>query len=198
MRVVNIVLASSNAGKISEFQAMMEMLPITLLPQSELGIGDAEETASTFVENALIKARHAAALSGLPAIADDSGLLVDALDGRPGIFSARYASDNQSRIDKLLEELDGVPDKQRTASFYCMTVFVKHATDSAPLLCEGRWQGRILTVPAGKYGFGYDPIFYDMDYQCSAAQLPSDVKNSRSHRGQALRHLVSELSRVYS
>lgn len=184
-----IVLASSNTGKIAEFQSTTEGLGVTLVPQTELGIEDAEETGTTFIENAIIKARHAASLSGLPTIADDSGLMVDALNGDPGIFSSRYAADNQSRINKLLSAMEQVNDEKRTARFYCLTVFMRDALDPAPLIFEGKWEGKILKEPLGEKGFGYDPIFYVPEYNCSAAQLESEVKNTVSHRGEVLKQL---------
>lgn len=184
-----IVLASSNTGKIAEFQSTTEGLPVTLVPQTMLGIEDAEETGTTFIENAIIKARHAASLSGFPSIADDSGLMVDALNGDPGIFSSRYAADNQSRINKLLSAMEQVNDEKRTARFYCLTVFMRDALDPAPLIFEGKWEGKILRQPLGDKGFGYDPIFYVPEYDCSAAQLESEVKNTVSHRGQVLKQL---------
>lgn len=184
-----IVLASSNTGKIAEFKSTTEGLAVTLVPQTMLGIEDAEETGTTFIENAIIKARHAASLSGLPTIADDSGLMVDALNGDPGIFSSRYAADNESRINKLLSAMEQVSDEKRTARFYCLTVFMRDALDPAPLIFEGKWEGKILKEPLGDKGFGYDPIFYVPDYNCSAAQLESEVKNTVSHRGQVLKQL---------
>lgn len=184
-----IVLASSNAGKIAEFQSATAGLGISLVPQTALGIEDAEETGTTFIENAIIKARHAASLSGLPSIADDSGLMVDALNGDPGIFSSRYAADTQARIDKLLSALEHINDKPRSARFYCLTVFMRDALDPAPLIFEGKWEGEILKQPLGDKGFGYDPVFYVPEYDCSAAQLESAVKNTISHRGQVLKQL---------
>jgi XTP/dITP diphosphohydrolase len=186
-----IVLASGNPGKISEIQALLPDHPI--VPQSEFAIGDAEETGTTFVENAIIKARHAALRSGLPAIAHDSGLVVDALDGAPGVYSARYAGYGSSDLDnlqKLLKELDGIPEAQRRARFICVLVFMQHAADPTPVIAQGIWEGRILTQPAGNNGFGYDPVFWVPTHHCASAELPPEVKNALSHRGQALRNLT--------
>ncbi len=186
-----IVLASSNAGKIKEIQALLA--GHSILPQSQFNIADAEETGSTFVENAIIKARHAALYSGLPAIADDSGLVVDALNGAPGVISARYAgvgASDQENLQKLLDSLEGVPDQQRSARFICVLVFLQNAEDPFPLIAQGVWEGRILHYPVGESGFGYDPVFGVPDYQCSSAQLSAAVKNSLSHRGKALNKLT--------
>ncbi|MGR8940987.1 MAG: RdgB/HAM1 family non-canonical purine NTP pyrophosphatase [Gammaproteobacteria bacterium] len=189
-----IVLASGNPGKIREIQALLASHPI--IPQSDFAIGDAEETGTTFVENAIIKARHAALHSGLPAIADDSGLVVDALNGAPGIYSARYAgpgSSDQDNLQKLLKALDGVPEDRRSARFICVLAFMHHAADPTPVIAQGVWEGRILTQPAGRNGFGYDPIFWVPTHHCASAELPPEVKNELSHRGQALRLLTALL-----
>jgi len=189
-----IVLASSNPGKIREIQAMLAEHPI--LPQSDFAIGDAEETGSTFVENAIIKARNASRHSGLPAIADDSGIVVDALNGAPGVYSARYAGPGSSDTDnllKLLQDLEGVPEAQRSARFICVLVFMQHAADPTPLIAQGVWEGSIMTQPAGSNGFGYDPIFWVPTHYCASAELPPEVKNRLSHRGQALRALTATL-----
>jgi XTP/dITP diphosphohydrolase len=189
-----IVLASSNPGKIREIQAMLADHPI--VPQSDFAIGDAEETGTTFVENAIIKARHASLNSKLPAIADDSGLVVDALDGAPGVLSARYAGTGSSDLDnlqKLIRELDGVPEAQRNARFICVLVFMQHAADPTPVIAQGVWEGKILTQPAGSNGFGYDPVFWVPTHRCASAELPPEVKNALSHRGQALRALTAML-----
>ncbi len=191
-----MVLASNNAGKIREFNALLNEFDIEVIPQQTFNIEEVEETGLTFVENALLKARHAAKMSGLPAIADDSGIEVDALQGAPGIYSARFAGEKASdkeNCDKLLIELQNIPKEQRLARFQCLLVFMRHATDPVPLICQGSWQGRILNEPQGENGFGYDPVFYVESHQCSAAQLPSDVKNSLSHRGQALACLVKKI-----
>lgn len=197
--MLEIVLASTNPGKIREFTAILKGLPIRLIPQSELNIPEAEETGSTFVENAIIKARHAAAFSGLPAIADDSGLIVDVLDGAPGVFSSRYAGanmDDNARINRLLLELTKQKGSNRSASYYCMTVLMESNKDPAPLLCEGVWEGEILEEPRGTQGFGYDPIFYVPTHNCSAAELTAKVKNAISHRAQALEQLQEALAEI--
>ena len=193
-----IIFASSNAGKIHELQSMLNVFEIEVIPQAQIGIDDAEETGLTFIENALLKARHACQQSGKPAIADDSGLVVHALDGAPGIYSARYAgkkSNASDNIEKLLQEMAGIPDDQRQAHFHCTLVYMEHAEDPAPLICEGIWHGTILHAPAGTDGFGYDPVFYDHNEQSSAAELSSARKNAISHRGQALRALIARLER---
>jgi XTP/dITP diphosphohydrolase len=191
-----IVLASNNRGKLSEFSELLGGLGIELLPQSALGIPEAEETGLTFVENALLKARHAAAASGLPALADDSGLCVDALDGAPGLYSARYAgagaSDAQNNA-KLLAALDGLPAKRRGAHYVCLLVLVRRARDPDPLIADGRWHGRIAAHPRGSGGFGYDPLFMPDGETRSAAELPPEEKDHRSHRGVALRALLTRL-----
>jgi XTP/dITP diphosphohydrolase len=187
-----IVLASGNAGKIREIQAILANQVI--VPQSAFNVVECEETGLTFVENAILKARNAAAQSRLPAIADDSGIIVDALHGAPGVRSARYAGDKASDADnvqKLLAALAGVPDEMRTARFVCVIVLLAHADDSCPIIVQGVWEGRILHQPEGDGGFGYDPVFWVAAHQCSSAQLPADVKNTLSHRGQALRQLLA-------
>ena len=191
-------LASGNAGKLVEIREVLADLSVTLISQAELGVDDAEETGATFVENAILKARHAARLTGLPALGDDSGLCVDALDGAPGLLSARYAGshgDSAGNISKLLDVLKDVPEARRTAHFFCVIVLLRHAEDPAPLIAEGRWHGRILHAPQGNGGFGYDPIFFDPQRNASAAELESAVKNRISHRGQALGHLRELLAR---
>ncbi len=193
----NIVLATGNAGKLREIRALLTPLAFTVVPQGELGISDVAETGLTFVENALIKARHAAQHSGLPALADDSGLAVDALRGAPGIYSARYAGPHASDADnnqKLLQELAHTPDEQRTARYHCVLVYLRHAADPTPLICHGQWQGKILHAPQGNGGFGYDPLFFVPDEQCSAAELSAARKNAISHRGQALQELLRQLT----
>ena len=191
-----IVLASGNAGKLAELGAILSTLDMELIAQSELGIGDIEETGATFVENALLKARHAARISGLPALADDSGLCVDALDGAPGLHSARYAGGHgnaAANIVKLLDALRDVPDVGRSAHFHCTIVWLRSADDPAPLIVEGRWHGRILPAARGEHGFGYDPVFLDPELGVSAAELDAATKNRISHRGRALAHLQSIL-----
>lgn len=187
-----IVLASGNAGKIREIQAILANQVI--VPQSVFNVAECEETGTTFVENAILKARNAAAQSGLPAIADDSGIIVDALHGAPGVRSARYAGEgatDQDNVQKLLNALASVPGQQRTARFVCVIVLMRHAADPCPLIAQGVWEGRILPQPIGEGGFGYDPVFWLESHQCSSAQLPADVKNALSHRGQALRQLLA-------
>lgn len=185
-----IVLASGNAGKLKEFSQLFSGWQIAVFPQSDFVSEEAQETGLSFIENALIKARHASRASGLPALADDSGLAVDALDGAPGIYSARYAGAGASDADnnrKLLEALEGVPEKERGASFHCALAFVRSAEDPVPLVCTARWRGRILEIPAGDQGFGYDPLFFVEEEGLSSAQLPREVKNRLSHRAQAVK-----------
>ena len=194
--VKRVVLASGNKGKLREINQLLEGLHITAVPQTQLGVTDVAETGLTFVENAIIKARHAAQLTGLPAIADDSGIEVDALHGEPGIYSARYSgagATDAANLELLLEKLGGVPEERRSARFQCLMVYMRHGKDPTPIICQGTWEGRILFEPVGDNGFGYDPVFYVPEQACSAAQLPSEVKNRLSHRGQALRQLLSAL-----
>jgi len=194
---MKIVFASNNSGKIHEIQTLLKPFDIEIIPQAELDVGEVPETGLTFVENAIIKARHACRETGLPAIADDSGLEVDALQGRPGIYSARFAgikANSQDNIKKLLTELKSVVKDQRQARFHCALVFLLHAEDPTPLICEGTWNGVILEEPAGCQGFGYDPVFLDPNEQCSAAELALSKKNQISHRGQALKLLMKKLS----
>ena len=193
---MKLVLASSNQGKLQELRELLAGDGIELLAQSDLGVEDADETGSTFVENALIKARHAAQVTGLPALADDSGICVDALKGAPGLYSARYAGEhgNASRnIDKLLEVLRDTPDDRRTAHFYCVLVLLRHPEDPQPLIVEGQWNGRILHERRGNGGHGYDPVFFDPLHGQSAAEMEPDLKNRLSHRGQALALLRERL-----
>lgn len=193
-----IVLASSNPGKLREFNQLLGGLQIEVLPQSHFKVVDAEETGLSFVENALLKARNAAQHTNLPALADDSGLEVDALRGAPGIYSARYAgmgASDAENLKKLLDQLRDVAPAQRTARFQCVLVYLRHALDPTPLICQGTWEGSILDVPRGSNGFGYDPVFYVPSHSCSAAELPPETKNSLSHRGQALRDLVARIPR---
>lgn len=184
-----IVLATANPGKLRELQAVLAGLDFEIVPQSAFGVPEAEETGLTFIENALLKARNAALYTGLPALADDSGLAVDALGGVPGIYSARYAgagAGDRANIGKLLAELDGVPAERRTARFVCVLALLHHPADPTPLICQGSWEGTILTEPRGEGGFGYDPIFFVPGEQRTAAELEPAVKNQISHRGQAL------------
>ena len=191
-----IVLASSNKGKVKEFSELLAGHDITVVPQSDFGVPDADETGLTFVENAILKARNAAAHTGLPAIADDSGLEVDFLNGAPGIYSARYAGAGGSGAnnEKLLQALSGVDKALRGARFQCLLVYIRHADDPTPIICQGTWEGRILGTVQGDAGFGYDPLFYVPDEACSAAELAAERKNEISHRGQALRCLLAALS----
>jgi XTP/dITP diphosphohydrolase len=186
-----IILASSNIGKIKEIQAILaEHL---IVPQSVFNVTDADETGSTFVENAIIKARHAAFQCKLPAIADDSGLVVDALSGAPGVISARYAgvgASDRDNVQKLLKELEDVPEERRSARFICVMVFLEHAEDPFPVIAQGVWEGQILYQPIGANGFGYDPVFWVPEQQCASAELSAAVKNSLSHRSKALRSLT--------
>ncbi|KUJ83161.1 non-canonical purine NTP pyrophosphatase, RdgB/HAM1 family [Microbulbifer flavimaris] len=184
-----IVLASGNAGKLREFSQLFASWQIEVVPQSDFDIPDADETGLSFIENALIKARHASRLSGLPALADDSGLAVDALHGAPGIYSARYAGTGATDTEnnrKLLEALAEIPEERRGASFHCALAFVRRQDDPVPLVCTAQWRGRILQQPAGEAGFGYDPLFYVESEGMTSAQLPREVKNRISHRGQAV------------
>jgi XTP/dITP diphosphohydrolase len=197
-----VVLASGNEGKLRELRELLRPLSLTLVTQTSLGIHDADETGLTFIENAIIKARHACAASGLPALADDSGLVVDALNGAPGIYSARYAdtADDADRLtrdnannQKLLDALASVPNAQRSAHFHCVLVLMRHAADHTPLVCHGKWSGTILHAPAGTGGFGYDPLFLVPEMNCSSAQLSPEQKNQLSHRAQALKLLLQQL-----
>lgn len=190
-----IVLASSNQGKLREIQAIFQDLPYELVPQVEWNVSDADETGLTFVENALIKARHAAEHTGLMAMADDSGIEVDYLQGAPGIYSARYAGqpcDNQANNNKLLAALKDVPKEKRTARFQCVIVLMRHTKDPTPLICSGTWEGIIVEHETGANGFGYDPLFFVPSHDCTSAELSPEIKNSLSHRGQALRELAQK------
>lgn len=194
---MRVVLASANAGKLRELTALLAPLGLELIAQTSLGIESPPETGETFRDNALIKARHAAGISGLPALADDSGLEVDALGGKPGVRSARFAGENAGDAEnlvKLLRELQAVPETQRRARYRCSIVFVRGRDDARPLVAEGTWEGRIGTAPRGSGGFGYDPVFVPTGLASTAAELTADVKNSLSHRGQALRSLVAQLA----
>lgn len=193
---MKLVLASSNPGKLAELRDLLGDTDIELVAQSDLGVEDVEETATTFVENALLKARHAAAITGLPALADDSGICVDALGGAPGLYSARYSGvhgDAQANIDKLLAALHGEPAARRTAHFYAVIVMLRHAGDPQPIIAEGVWPGVILEQRRGEGGFGYDPVFFDPQTGQSAAELEAGVKNRMSHRGRALAALREKL-----
>lgn len=193
---MKLVLATSNKGKLAEIRPILDEAGIEAIPQSEFGFADAEEIGLTFVENALLKARNACRHTGLPALADDSGLIIDALGGAPGLISAHYAGthgDCTGNIAKVLAEMVVLENPVRTARFYCCMVLLKHADDPQPLIAEGIWQGEVLAAPLGSEGFGYDPIFWDPGLQMSAAQLPAELKNRISHRGRALAQLREKL-----
>lgn len=192
-----VVLATGNKGKVKELSSLLAAHAINIVPQSDFNVPDVPETGTTFVENAIIKARHAAKLTGLPAIADDSGLEVDALNGKPGVYSARYAGEHATDNDntnKLLAALEHVEDDKRTARFHCVLVYMKHENDPTPLICHGVWEGNICREKIGEQGFGYDPVFWQEDCQMTSAQLPRDIKNQLSHRGKALQLLVEMLA----
>lgn len=191
-----IILASDNDHKIQELQALCASLPFNFEKQGQHGVSSVSETATTFVENAIIKARHASEQTGLPAMADDSGLVVDALKGAPGVYSARYAGAQASDLDnnrKLLQTLAGVPASQRQARFVCVIAYLRFAADPLPIICQGIWEGAILTEARGANGFGYDPLFWVPSEQCSSAELAASVKNKLSHRGQALQQFAKRL-----
>ncbi len=194
-----IVLASGNQGKLREFERLFGELGIKIISQGDLGVSDVPETGTTFVENAIIKARHAAKETGLPAIADDSGIVVDALGGAPGIYSARFAGNDasdQDNIDLLLKRLEG--HSNRHAYFFCMLVMMRHADDPVPVISQGEWHGSITEIQQGHEGFGYDPVFYVDTHECTAAQLQKDQKNQISHRGQALKQLMKQMRQVFA
>ena len=196
-----IVLASNNAGKAREITEILKAYDISVVPQSDFGVPEIPETGLTFVENALLKARNACHHTGLPALADDSGIEIDALQGRPGIYSARYAGEgasDETNLQKALTELKDIPEAQRGARFQCLMVLLEHENDPTPLICQGAWEGRILTEPQGENGFGYDPIFYVPEHQCSSAQLTPDQKNALSHRGKALKILAEKIKALTS
>ncbi len=191
-----VVLATGNPGKVRELADLLAAFGLDIVAQTELGVDSAEETGLTFIENALLKARHAAQITGLPAIADDSGLAVDALGGAPGIYSARYAGANasdQQNLEKLLQTLETVPEGQRQAQFHCVLVYVRHADDPVPLVFHGSWAGEITRVAAGRGGFGYDPIFYVPELGKTAAELSKEEKRAVSHRGKALTLLLEAM-----
>lgn len=192
-----LVLASHNAGKLAEMREILADLPLQVTSAAELGLGDVEETGLTFVENALLKARAACQATGLPALADDSGLIVDALGGAPGLYSARYAGvpgNAAANNAKLLEAMAGIPDGERGARFYAVIVLLRHATDPQPLICEGRWEGRITHAPRGTHGFGYNPVFLDERHGLTAAEMEPALKNAISHRAVALQQLKGQLA----
>ncbi len=191
-----IVLASGNKGKVREFNQLLTGLNLEVVPQTEFDVPEIEETGLTFVENAILKARNAAQHTGLPAIADDSGLEVDALKWAPGIYSARYAgadATDEQNLTKLLNALEGVPEAERSARFQCLLVLMEHELDPTPIICQGTWEGRITEAPQGENGFGYDPVFYVPERDCTSAQLSAEEKNRLSHRGQALQRLLQAL-----
>ena len=191
-----IVLATGNTGKVLEFNSLLAGLGLNIRPQSDFAVPEAEENGLSFIENALIKARNAARHTGLPAMADDSGIEVDALNGAPGIYSARYPGLNKSSADnnrKLLEALGDMPQEQRTARFQCVMAYLRHAEDPTPIIAQGTWEGVILDAPRGEHGFGYDPIFWVPNQQRSAAELPEAVKNTLSHRALALQSLLAQM-----
>lgn len=193
---MKIVLATGNTGKVREFSDLLAGSGHEVLPQSDFQVREAEETGLSFVENAILKARNAAEQTGLPAMADDSGIEVDALDGVPGIYSARYAgpcADAEQNNGKLLEALKGVPEDRRTARFRCVIAFLRHARDPSPIICEGAWEGAVALRPAGDGGHGYDPVFLVPELGLTAAQISAEEKNRRSHRGQALTSLLTRL-----
>ena len=196
--IKKIVLASGNAGKVREINKLFAGSGIEVIPQTELNVPEVPETGTTFVENAIIKARHAAECTGLPAISDDSGIEVDALDARPGVYSARYAGENANDKDNnnlMLKELEGVAEAERTARYQCLIVFMRSHTDPVPIITQGSWEGRILEAPQGDGGFGYDPIFYVPTHNCSGGELPLDVKNTMSHRAIALNAMLEEFKK---
>ncbi len=195
--VKKIVLASGNKGKLNEFNRALSELNVEIIPQSQFNVPDADETGLSFVENAILKARHAAQITGLPALADDSGLEVDALDGAPGIYSARFSGANASDAKNnalLLEKLNGLAAEQRTARFRCVLAFMRHANDPTPLICQGTWDGIILEEACGEQGFGYDPLFWLPELNSAAAQLNPTEKNKVSHRGQAVALLKQSIA----
>jgi XTP/dITP diphosphohydrolase len=192
-----IVLATHNQGKIAEFNSLLNDSSVHFVAQSDYGVPDIEETGLSFIENALLKARHASQFTGMPALADDSGLCVAALGGAPGIYSARYAGEHgngPANVQKLLYEMRSIEEAYRDAYFLCCLAYVKSADDQTPLICEGRWQGRILSETKGSNGFGYDPVFYATEYNCSAAELSNEIKNQISHRAHAVAKLIQLLS----
>ncbi|MDC0611112.1 XTP/dITP diphosphatase [Vibrio sp.] len=196
MKTKQLVLATGNQGKVKEMADLLSDFGFDVKAQSEFNVSEVAETGTTFIENAIIKARHAARETGLPAIADDSGLEVDAIDGQPGVYSARYAgleASDQDNIDKLLSSMKDVPEKDRTARFHCVLVLMKHADDPTPIVCHGKWEGQILTTQIGENGFGYDPVFWVPEEKCASAQLEPARKKQLSHRGKALQTLFNQL-----
>lgn len=191
-----VVLASNNLGKLAEFKKLFANTEIKIIPQKDFPVPEAEETGLTFIENAILKARNASKHTGLPAIADDSGLEVDALNGKPGIYSARFAGKNATQKEhttKLLSAMSNIPIGERTARFHCVLVFLRHEKDPSPIIAHATWEGEILTEERGEHGFGYDPIFFIPELNCTAAQLDSEVKIAHSHRGKAMRKLLANI-----
>lgn len=191
-----VILASGNAGKLREFQRILAEFDLDVAPQSAYNVPDAEETGLSFVENAILKARNACAHTGFAAISDDSGIEVDALNGQPGIYSARFSGPGATDAKNnalLLEKLEGLPEGERTARYQCVLVYMRHATDPTPIICQGAWEGTILTAPRGEGGFGYDPLFWVPSHQCASAELPAEVKNSISHRAIAMQALLAQI-----
>lgn len=197
----HIVLASNNSGKIKEFNYALSGLPLEIVPQKKFSVPEIEETGSTFIENAIIKARHASQLTKLPAIADDAGIIVDVLNGKPGIYSARYAGEptnDKKNINKLLKQLENIKNlEERSAHYYCVIVFLTHEQDPTPNIYQATWEGNILFEPKGENGFGYDPIFYVPTHKCSAAELTLEEKDRCCHRGKALRNLRQHLETIF-
>lgn len=196
-----IILASNNQGKLREFTTLFAQTPFTIVPQGEFNVEDAIEDGLSFVENAIIKARHASSITQMPAIADDSGLEIDALDGKPGIYSARYSGEHgndQQHNQLVLEQLAGLPYEQRSARFQCVLAFMRHANDPSPLVCQASWEGYIAEKVQGDNGFGYDPLFWLPTEQCTSAELPKAKKNAISHRAKALQLLLTALQQQFS
>lgn len=192
--IQHIVLASGNKGKLAEFAQMFTTFGIEVLPQNQFNVPDVAETGTTFVENAIIKARHAAEITGKPAIADDSGIEVDALQGQPGIYSARYSGTGATETSNYLKLLDSLKgETQRSARFQCILVYMRHAKDPTPIICQASWEGSINLAPKGEQGHGYDPVFVPQGFDCSAAELTSEQKNAHSHRGKALELLINAM-----
>ncbi len=195
-----IVLATGNKHKVKEINDILQTINLTVVPQSQFNVTEAPETGTTFVENAIIKARNAAAQTGLPALADDSGIEVDALNGEPGVYSSRYSGENatdKSNLDKLINNIKDVAPEKRTARYWCVMVYMKHAKDPTPIICQASWEGKLITDKRGENGFGYDPIFFIEDKGSTAAEISLEEKNSMSHRAKALKLLLEKLKNLY-